>query len=93
MVLKGIHTHLRCLAEAHPPLGGIADSHTTIFRKLENIWEIVIPIDAFNPSIASGPLSGSLANIVVRVTDDPIRVYYRGCINQPKISATSPTAF
>jgi hypothetical protein len=76
------YTRLQCLAENHLAQGDTGNSQVVIFRKLEHILEHAIPKDPFGRERA---LSGALAH-VFRMTDDPIRVYYCGSINQPKIT-------
>lgn len=79
---EATYARLSCLSESLLSQGDHSNSSVAIFKKLEHILEHVIPQDPFNRERA---LSGPLAH-VFRVTDDPIRVYYCGSINQPKIT-------
>lgn len=76
------YTRLQHLAEFRLSHGDTANYQVTLFRKLEDLLERVIPQDPFNRERA---LSGPLAN-VFRVTDEPIRVYYCGAPNEAKIT-------
>jgi hypothetical protein len=81
-VAQATYNRLQCLAQSHLARGETANSHVAIFKKLEDILETAILIDPFNGERA---LSGSLAQ-VFRITDDPIRVYYCGSVEQKVIT-------
>lgn len=75
------YIRLCCLAQACLDSGDDKNSKVLIFKKLVEALEKTIPEDPFNPERA---LSGALGHIF-RVGDEPIRVYYIGKPQDPKI--------